>query len=248
MPTRALLLLPLVALLAAPSAFALTITTADGVGADTYVRWATNPTDPEPDTNYGSVTSIRVASPFFPPNAFAGTRKTYLRFDLSALGSGGVADAELQLTFLGGDADDTEINVWGLDDGDVGESWDESTITWNNAPGNFQSHWIPDLNRTTQLGSFVRAGDAQNLDVLTFSSASLVDFLNADTDGQVTILLTGNSSSATDFSSLASKESAAVGTGNAIPPTLEITVPEPAAALLLLVGLLGAARFRTAVA
>lgn len=246
MPIPAFLLLPLLVLITASPMSALTITTADGVGADAYVRWATDPGDPIPDTNYGSASNLLIVSGFFPPNAFANARKVYLRFDLAALGAGGVADADLRLTFLGGDAIDTEINVWGLMDGDAGEGWGEDTITWNNAPGNTQSHWVMDLNRVVQLGSFERAADAEEFDVVTFSTASLIDFLGADTDGQVTIMLTGNSGRSVDLSSFASKESAAVGTGQASPATLEVTVPEPSAAILLALGLLAGARSRRA--
>ena len=239
------LLIPLsLYILAAAPAGALTITTADGVGADTFVQWVSGGS--QPDTNYGDASTIRIDDPFFTPTAeFNGTLKTYLRFDLSALAGETVATATLDLVFRGGDALDTEINVWALDDGDPGESWDEGTITWNNAPGNFQHVYLMDFNRVTQLGPFVRSQDAQVGDVVHYSSTALADILNMDTNGQVTLMLTGASGSPCNqticgiLTSFASKENPnpiAV----AAPPSLAITiVPKPSTALLMMLGLLG---------
>ncbi len=216
-------------LLASPAA-ALTITTADGVGADAYVRWTD--TGPEPDTNYGAATTVRTKDPQFP--GVGNTRKAYLRFDLAALGGASVTAAELQLTFSGADPGDVDSNLrlWGLPDGDPGEGWGEDTLTWNNAPRNNQ-----DSNTTsgTFLANFVRPADTPVLDVLSVSSTDLVTFLNADSDGQVTLMITGTGASGLDgiFNAFNAKESTAGGA-----PTLELTVPEPSGAALLSLGVL----------
>ncbi len=253
MPIRSLLLLAqllsISLTLGARPAGAVTITTADGVGADTFVRWRED--EPESDTNYGDTTTVRVLDPQIQNSAgFSNTRKPYLRFDLSVVGPDLVSAATLELTFAGtaaGEVRDSVIRVFGLDDGDPGESWGELDITWNNAPGNLQSCCLVDGNVTSFLGEFTREGDLPVGEIVSFSSPGLVDFLNADTDGQVTLMLAGvgNSqrpgSQATGiFSAFTAKESASVANGTAQAPTLELDVvpiPEPSTAALLGLGL-----------
>ncbi|MDJ0853134.1 MAG: DNRLRE domain-containing protein [Myxococcota bacterium] len=253
MPIRSLLLLAqllsVTLTLGARPAAALTITTADGVGADTYVRW--REAEPETDTNYGDATTVRVLDPrILNSTAFSNTRKPYLRFDLSAVGDDVVTAATLQLTYAGtatGELRDSEIQVFGLDDGDPGESWGELDITWTNAPGNFQSCCNFDGNVTSFLGEFTREGDLPAGEIVSFSSAALLNFLNADTDGQVTLMLAGvgngqrpGSAATGVFSAFTAKESATVANGTAQAPTLELDVvpiPEPSTAALLGLGL-----------
>ena len=256
MPIRSLLLLAqllsVTLTLGARPAAALTITTADGVGADTYVRWREG--EAETDTNYGDATTVRVLDPrILNSTAFSNTRKPYLRFDLSAVGDDVVTAATLQLTYAGtatGELRDSEIQVFGLDDGDPGESWGELDITWTNAPGNFQSCCNFDGNVTSFLGEFTREGDLPAGEIVSFSSAALLNFLNADTDGQVTLMLAGvGNGDPGVFSAFTSKESANVANGTAQAPTLELDVvpiPEPGTAALLglALGALATARRR----
>ena len=257
MPIRPLLpFLPLLSVVllafADRPASALMITTADGVGADTFVRWREDLV--ESDTNYGDFTTVRTTDPQILNSAgFSNTRKTYLRFDLSAVGTDVVTEAALRLTFAGtgqGDTRDSVIRVYGLDDGNPGEGWGELDITWNNAPANFQSCCNADGNASF-LGEFTRAGDLPVDDVVSFDDAALADFLNADTDGQVTLILAGVGNGDNPggpgtgiFNAFRSKESASVIAGTVEPPTLDLTavvIPEPGTALLLGLGLVGLA-------
>lgn len=229
----------LLGLLAPAMASAIPITTADGVGSDTNIRWRDGVGATEPDTNYGDATSVQLRDPSNP--TISNARKIYLRFDLGAIADMSVTEVRLDMAYAGGDSNpfDSILTLWGLDDGDPGEDWGENTITWNNAPGNLQNSWVMDAARTTQLGRFDRGGDWVAGEVISFSSEGLVDFLNADMDGQVTLILTGTSQfqSSGIFTSFTSKESTS---GNP-PPTLEITavpIPEPSTAVLLLLGLI----------
>ena len=115
MPIRPLLpFLPLLSVVllafADRPASALMITTADGVGADTFVRWREDLV--ESDTNYGDFTTVRTTDPQILNSAgFSNTRKTYLRFDLSAVGTDVVTEAALRLTFAGTGQGDTRDSV-----------------------------------------------------------------------------------------------------------------------------------------
>jgi len=206
----------------------MSLTTGDGVGADAYVRLGT------PTTNYGSATDVLTKN----NGSGSTTRKSYLRFDLSSLPQTAL-EAWLSFdTFVnnegGGGTTPQEqvVNVYGLDDGDAGESWGESTITWNNAPANNTSN-NGILGNASLLGQFtVSAADVPGRTM--FSNQNLVDFVNADTDGRATIILTRVSSNGSWNLGFASDEHATF-----LSPTLSIAIPEPSALLLAAMGLLG---------
>ena len=104
------------------------IPTSAGIGADARVTLGS------PNTNFGSSEFFAIQNRITAP---ANARKTYLRFDLAALTSA-AASASLQITpnndFSVGAG--VTFNLYGLNDLDAGEFWNESTITWNNAPQN----------------------------------------------------------------------------------------------------------------
>ncbi len=109
------------------SALAVTITTASGTnGADTWV--ASN----EPDTALGDADPDRLRV-----RSSGSIRKTYLRFDLSALGFDPSRTASATLLLFADETDDfrpNTIEVYGINDGIAGdglEDWSESTLTWN---------------------------------------------------------------------------------------------------------------------
>lgn len=98
------------------------------------------------------------------------------------------------------------LKLYGLNESDPDETtWDETTVTYNNAPG-----LIPDgMDPTAESGAGHSFDDIQDLDTAnltllvadqpygpqvlndpySFSSTALDDFLNADTNGQVTFLI-----------------------------------------------------------
>jgi hypothetical protein len=155
----------------------------------------------------------------------------YIRFDLT-----GAAEADLtgsyltfEATFLKGSA--KVVDVYGLIDGD-GDSRDESTITYNTAPGMLPAalgNYALDLTMVTLLGTITTpaAGDPYPV---RFSSnptdLPLASFLGADTNRLVTFLFIGTNNE----SEIASKEHETF-----MAPTLTL-VPEPATLALLGLG------------
>ena len=196
-----------------------TVTTADGMfGADAYVQGGGSA-----DNNYGTGTTIvlkdRPGSTT--PNEY--TRKGYVRFDLSRLGAMTPLAATLELKIANNDSGggnptpyNFTVNVYGLDDGDAGEGWGESTITWNNAPANDTGSTTNIFANAAHLGTFpVTSSDGDNT-VVTFSNAALTAFISADTDELLTLILVRESASGSANLTFHSHNS-----GNT-PPTLRI--------------------------
>ena len=173
------------------------------------------------DDNYGadSLLAVRNASTF--------ARKAILRIDRAAFADP-VDGARLELeiaTKNTGLIDAWTYNVFGLDDGAAGESWVEGDgigrdavgdeVTWANAPGNapgvnggaydatLDEGGGADPASTTFLGTFtLRAGARERVGLATVAPR---DFVNADTDGQLTFLVTRVESTA-NLISFAAKE------------------------------------------
>ena len=195
-------------LIAAGASAAVVITTATGVnGADSFVQLGNG------TTNYGGGADLTVK---YGGNDTSGTtRKGYFRFDVASLTGASVTNASLSLTVginNGGSTNTTPqnftLNLYGLNDGAtagggiLGEDWDETLITWDNGPANVVSgagagnsvKTGPDTangGAATLIGSFeVTAADSTGSIVLAASGSNLVDFLNADTNDQVTFIIT----------------------------------------------------------
>jgi len=176
--------------------------------ADTFVRGAENG-----DTNYGNNSNVTIKN----ANGNSYDRKAYIRFDIA----GSISEASLDLTVStnnnggGGTIPQTfTVEVFGLAES-LDHTWTETDITWNNAPGNdtSNSNFTEDA---TLLGSFI-VDPLPSGEIFSFSDPNLVDFINSDTDNQVTILLrrTLGTSSSHNLA-FAAKES----TGGYSPPTL----------------------------
>ena len=186
--------------------------------ADTFVRGAENG-----DTNYGTGGSVTIKN----ANGDSYDRKGYLRFDVSGM----VSDASLDLTVStnnnggGGTIPQTfTVEVYGLAES-LDHTWIEDEITWNNAPGNDTSSSELTADATL-LGSFI----VDPLPVgnpVSFSDPNLIDFINSDTDNQITLILrrTAGTSSSHNLA-FASKES----TSGYSPPTLNMKVATQASA------------------
>ena len=125
------------------------------------------------------------------------------------------ASIELLVTQMSdGDLDTVEVLVWGIQDGWHGEDVNESTATYDD--------YVPPLDQLAlktivaadddslfdaipggfvdPIGSFMVSAD-QVGDIVTFADPKLVDFLNTDTNGRVSVFLTRADEGYTFFSS-----------------------------------------------
>ncbi len=107
------------------------------------------------NTNFGSGSTLEVAA-----RGISYNRKAYLQVDLSGLATSQTWFSASSLTLttyssplIGPAAGDVTFNVYGIVDEDA--VWDESTITWNNAPNNdTDSPAGVNPDGTVLLGSF----------------------------------------------------------------------------------------------
>ena len=166
----------------------ITVTTEDGNGADTYL---TNDSQQSPNTNTGAEVRMRA----FRQLADTRSKTGYIRFDLGdATGDMSGATLTFEATFLKASA--KTVEVYGLIDGD-GDSWDESTVTYNTAPGVLPTtlgNYALDTANVTLLGTITTpaAGDPYPV---RFSSnpadLPLTSFLDSDTNTLVTFIFIG---------------------------------------------------------
>jgi len=175
-----------------------------GDGADANLRGWSNS-----QKNYGGTNS------FGPRNYFQFPAKSIFRIDVSAFADEPIENARLELelaTTNGGLIEDWTYNVFGLCDGDPEEDWIEGSlmgevnttglVNYDNAPGFSNVHggvYDPaepgsggvDHTKAEFLGQIVtREGVREKV---SFSSIALQEFINADTSGTVTFLMTRES-------------------------------------------------------
>ena len=167
------------------------ITTAEGQGADGDV---------------GGSNSAASASLVIRRNNFQ--RKAYLRFDVSTLDLDNIDAAALSLTMTGNSVfvSDSTVNIFGLienesyGEGILDELWSENALVYANAPGNFTvgtgGVYDPNIENSagvrsefTQFLGSVQTQQRIN-ETLTLNSDALTEFLRADTNGVVTLILT----------------------------------------------------------
>jgi hypothetical protein len=215
--------------------------------ADSYVQLG------EPSTNFGSSDHIVVKD----SGTGTTTRKGYLRFDVSGQPLDELTNAELQLEVSinnngGSPLDPTPntytVDIYGLNDADIGENWGESTIDWTNAPANDTAN-NDILSNATLLGQFgvpaLNPTQESTPILVSFNNLmsaipdALLDFLAADTDGQVTFILARDGGD----NNLAFYSVEGATANGAFAPTLTLfapadAVPEPATLALGVIGLL----------
>ena len=174
-------------------------------------------------------------------------RAAFLKFDLSGQTEPFAANTGLLMgqTYTKGAS--KTIHVYGLVDGDAGEDWLETTLCYDNAPGFVTPSqgnnlgWYAIDSRLVLLGTFTIPGTGSGGATITPAkmlwsdpdTLPLADFLNADTNGKVTLVLinaTGTSSNNSE-NRFASKEDAVVASWPAL-----IEVPEPVTLVLLGLG------------
>lgn len=183
---------------------------------DAYIQGSTA------DTNYGAAEFVNATS--------ISSRKSYIQFDVSSI-TGIVDSATLSFDVRTRSSNIHNFNVYGLNDGVTGEAWDESTLTFNNAPGNDSGFSGVVAEDVTLLDNFDVSSALFDVgDTVTLSSANIASYLNNDTNGIVSFLIIRQNSqnAATSFYS---KENLA----GAIAPTLTVTtaVPEPSTYALI---------------
>jgi Domain of unknown function (DUF4185) len=191
------------------------VSTAQLGGADAMVMSGAHA-----DTNFGSVARLIVENPG--EGSTKPARKVYLRFPIPPSAPDRILAASLELTV---DAPSTATNalfynVYGLLPG-FGD-WTESTITWNNAPGNDPTDAEGvDAQATVFLGTMTTTNRGPGTNAV-LSSWALREFLNRPTTNGVTFIVTRLTQGAAN-ESFASREST-----NAFPPLLTlITAPKP---------------------
>jgi hypothetical protein len=215
------------------------VTTDVGRGADAYVESGQRSADPlgvddEEQLGIRSGTSSSLL-----------IRKTYLRFDLSHLPDRSVLSASLSLF-----ADENDsifpnlIEIYGINDGSLGDDlldWEETSLTWNDAPqrGSSGTDTGSDTTLLTKLEVFATQGNneqrfefAANQEFIFPATRTFTDFLNADTNDLVTFIAVYDQDSGSTLR-LASKENTEDN-----PPVLRVAVPSPSSLALLALGLL----------
>ena len=213
---------------------AVIITTID----DGYVR------DGQADTVQGGGISedLRVRSDNSPNND--NVRKAYLKFDLTGLNADLSAEATFTATISYRSANQNgnrTFYFYGLNSGftptgnELGTDWDQTALTWNNAPGNDRTTNVDtgfDASTTTLIEAF---GNQYNSDVgkvYTVTIASLGDFVQAD--NTVTLMISWSDTTEYGFGSRENPTTA-------YQPTLEFTtVPEPSDFALIAAAMGGA--------
>ncbi len=189
--------------------------------ADAYIRG-----DQYYTNNYGHVTALALKG----STSTEYNRKAYLGFEVPDREEG---DAVLQAGLrveLNSRQDNSNgeatapLNVWGLKESPSGDSWVEGDgganldmtgpITWNNAPGIDASSIDMDSDEVVLLGTLPIA-DKSSGDILTLESAAMREFIAADTNGLVTIILQSVEDRSSDIKS---KENS----GASIQPTLDL--------------------------
>ena len=162
-------------------------------------------------SNYGSAYTLAIQSPNY--GEYDPKQKCYLRFQLPT-GQGTIIDAKLELVRTATAPWQYNVDLYGLNDEVGSQSWVESALTWNNAPGNSLTHNLWDagssehlvsktLNGSSTAGGYV--GEEITLESLPWEADALAEFLETDTDGVVNLLLT-TGFTATYQNSFASKE------------------------------------------
>ncbi len=234
-----------------PSASAQTVlTTANGIGADTFIQNTSGTTT----NNYGTADIIRVKT----PATGSGDRLAYFRFDLGASFTGqsliGNVSFSLTLQETGSLSDTFELFALSdLSTPDIrATGWSETGVTWNssqglrgsgtNPSGSFTSIGTFNLTSNTS-GSIISLGSVtSNASTSSGFATNLNSFLQADTNGLVTFAMKRNTSAEPAITVFSPKENILLQPF----PTLSFTaVPEPATnAVIIAGGVLGVVMLR----
>ncbi|MCD4824271.1 MAG: PEP-CTERM sorting domain-containing protein [Phycisphaerae bacterium] len=192
-----------------------------------------------PGGQFGSAAALEVCNMGDGGTDIQNARKAWIRFDISSHPQP-TSHATLTFHVLEGLNSSLPGQLWhfavyGLDD-DQNNAWLANGLTWDNAPGNDDESGCG-VKHATLLGTFEIIGkgaDGLAVSITGTTGDELVDFLNADTDGLVTFIVTrtneGHMSGNDVCHRFASKED-----GDGSGPELTLT-PEPVTLMLLSVG------------
>ncbi len=188
--------------------------------ADTFVEDGSGP--------QGALTTLIVRQ--------TGSRVAYIKFTLSDFQKAYVTAAVFDVTMLASGGGFDQYNLYGLVDGDGLEDWSEATLQAT-TPEVIRTV-TGDGARLVPIATVVEPNPGGTVpETSSVSSLSLFDFIQADSDGQITLLMFANGGAQGTY---ASKEHA-----TALAPGLTLTLPEPASFTLLgLAGLQGLRRRR----
>ncbi len=166
------------------------ITTSTGAGADTHIRGGAYVTE-----NNGSATGIQAT---LETSSADFRRAIYLKFDVSGLASSTIQDAAgASLNLFNAFSSPTgtlNARIYGLNDSAGLDGWGEGTITALNAPAvTNAANLTLDATKLTNLGTLAtNQGDSSTGSdeaYPTFSNEALLNFLQTDSDGQVTFII-----------------------------------------------------------
>ncbi len=156
----------------------------------------------------------------------------FVRFDLSQIVPGSITSAEMHL-FTWRSQTTQQHNVWGLNDGvsdgyntgdgltsHQGEFWaEDGTFKWSTAPEmvvDGSSVRAETFANSANLGNFTAPG-SQGANFIALSGTNLVNFLNADTNGVVTMIIERISSSGGNYVVYTTKETTTLNSGASVP-------------------------------
>ena len=193
------------------------ITNAIGRGKDAYIL-----SSGAPDIEHTTPGVLQVKNVNQPDSLYQ--RKAYITFDLGSINKRDILDARIDLTLVptafASRFPDATFSVYGLTDDD-GDDWDESTIDWNNAPGNGPDGAGVDPGKVMLLGQFVvERGTMQG--AFGVEGSMLGEFLRRDRNGLATIIVVRETGLAKEKSVIHGFASRKHPT--ATPPTLRLTL------------------------
>lgn len=205
------------------------VSTADGNGADTYLSNDSQNASQGPDMAHGADTAMSLRKL---PDTRA--KLPMIRFDISTLDA--ISGAKLTITVTGDDTSGIQpFTLWGLNDGNAGENWDEATVSYSDAPGVDNSatigNYIIDGAQSTSLITVDVDGSVDAPYDVSFSGAALESFLTADTNDLVTFFISNDNDSGKSYTLRSKEDTSGIG------PTLMI--PEPATLTMVMAGMLG---------
>ncbi|MFG0290095.1 MAG: DNRLRE domain-containing protein [Rhodopirellula sp. JB044] len=189
------------------------ITTAMGRGGDATIIMSNDPTFLDP----ALITVKNCESEY--------RRKGYLRFDLTTIKGSNFKNAKLILTLQENHwaslraPHDVLYSVFGVTDESL-DGWSPEDLRWENAPANVDASDQVDESKARRLGSMLVI-DGRATGQVLLQSNELNEFVNADTNGLVTLIVVRDSPVSSDEYStpngFASRRH-----NSQLPPTLEV--------------------------